>query len=691
MKAHPTITADIVVFMTLAGSVSLADHTPDPDTVTLVGSLQNLIPGAESCGMWNPACPMTYLAYDGEDDVWQGSFDIPAGSYEYKVALDDSWDESYGQNAGGTNILLAAPGGSVKFYYDHKSHWITDPVNHAIAVVAGSFQSEIGCAGDWNPGCLRSWLQDPDGDGIYSFSTDDIPAGSYTAKVAHNESWDEQYGVDGQPNGSNILFQVPPSALMTFDYDLTSHILTISSSDTLCGLAIAINGSAADPSTGNTTWGTHAPLGNLDNGLPHTLCGASTYDDNAFVGQGFNVVVTSGATQPPPNHNFAGFFEFDYSSFDPSFYQNHLIDIDGLNSSGVDLIDNVTLIGVGLVINDGHIISWSGSGAELDPATGNPIVRIEWTQVYDCNANGIPDNTEPDCNTNGIPDDCDITPPPYNCCETGHGTGCNDPDIEACVCAEDPFCCDSEWDDICVENVVSLGCGRCNSEDCNNNDIPDECDLQPPSHNCCETGHGPGCSDPVIEPCICGTDPFCCELEWDSICVANVESLGCGTCATDCNNNGVPDECDLEAPPHNCCGIGHGPGCSDLTITACVCAADPFCCDTDWDFTCVQEMQSLGCGWCNNDCNDNNVPDDCDPDADSDGVPDNCDACAGGVASGDTNANGFVELGDYAELSICLLGPTGGLPGGCECFDFDSDDHTTIRDVAAFQNLFNSP
>ena len=31
----------------------------------------------------------------------------------------------------------------------------------------GDFQSELGCAADGDPTCLRSWLQDPDGDGTW--------------------------------------------------------------------------------------------------------------------------------------------------------------------------------------------------------------------------------------------------------------------------------------------------------------------------------------------------------------------------------------------------------------------------------------------------------------------------------------------------------------------------------------------
>jgi hypothetical protein len=52
-------------------------------------------------------------------------------------------------------------------------------------------------------------VKDPDGDGIYSFSTRSLPAGNYETKVALNESWDENYGQDGARNGANIAFTVP--------------------------------------------------------------------------------------------------------------------------------------------------------------------------------------------------------------------------------------------------------------------------------------------------------------------------------------------------------------------------------------------------------------------------------------------------------------------------------------------------
>jgi glycosidase/fibronectin type 3 domain-containing protein len=217
----------ILISGVISPSPAFADHTTDPTSVTIAGSLQEEL----GCpGDWQPECSSTHLADNAEDDVWQATFNVPVGSWEYKAALNGTWDENYGLNAApnGANISVTAPGGNIKFYYDHKSHWITDSQNSVISTVPGSFQSELGCAGDWDPACLRSWLQDPDGDDTYSFSTTAITAGNYEAKVAINESWDENYGQGGVPNGANISFSVPiDNAPVTFDYNPDTHILTI--------------------------------------------------------------------------------------------------------------------------------------------------------------------------------------------------------------------------------------------------------------------------------------------------------------------------------------------------------------------------------------------------------------------------------------------------------------------------------
>ena len=76
------------------------------------------------------------------------------------------------------------------FYCSRQTGWVTEGVSTPIATVAGSFQDDIGCPAEWSPDCLRSWLQDPEGDGTFVFQTDAIPAGDYEAKVAVGLSWD---------------------------------------------------------------------------------------------------------------------------------------------------------------------------------------------------------------------------------------------------------------------------------------------------------------------------------------------------------------------------------------------------------------------------------------------------------------------------------------------------------------------
>ncbi len=149
---------------------------------------------------------------------------------------------------------------------------------------------------------------------------------------------------------------------------------------------------------------------------------------------------------------------------------------------------------------------------------------------------------DPDCNDNAIPDECDLGVGQHDCCDVGHGAGCSDAGIEACVCAEDRYCCLTEWDAVCVAEVIDLQCGTCPGRDCNANTVLDECEL---SHDCCDTGHGPGCSHPAIEACVCDIDRFCCAVTWDGQCVGLVAAESCGSCDPDCNANLIPDDCDF--------------------------------------------------------------------------------------------------------------------------------------------------
>ncbi|RIL00286.1 MAG: hypothetical protein DCC71_18780 [Proteobacteria bacterium] len=199
-----------------------------PASVTIAGSLQSEL----GCpGDWDPSCAVTNLAYDASDEVWQGSFSLPAGAFEYKAALNGSWDLHYGafaqQNGANLALDVAAPR-TVKFYYDDAMHWITDSLGSRIVTAPGSHQSELGCPGDWQPDCLRAWLQDPDGDGVYERTTTALPAGAYETKAAVGESWDENYGAGGVLNGPQIAFAVAEDfEPVTFRFDGATNELTV--------------------------------------------------------------------------------------------------------------------------------------------------------------------------------------------------------------------------------------------------------------------------------------------------------------------------------------------------------------------------------------------------------------------------------------------------------------------------------
>ena len=199
--------------------------------VTAAGSFNSEI----GCpGDWQPDCSAAQLSKRSNDGIYSATFAIPAGDYEYKVAIGGTWDENYGQGGvlGGANVALSvAADSAVTFYYNPVTHLFSTSADGPIITVAGNFQSELGCPGDWSPDCMVSWLTDPDGDGTYTYSTSDIPTGSYEAKVAHGLSWDENYGVDGVPGGANYTFSATAGKQTTFSYVLATHVLTITAND----------------------------------------------------------------------------------------------------------------------------------------------------------------------------------------------------------------------------------------------------------------------------------------------------------------------------------------------------------------------------------------------------------------------------------------------------------------------------
>eukprot|EP00484_Ammonia_sp_Unknown_P009763 CAMPEP_0197055448 /NCGR_PEP_ID=MMETSP1384-20130603/65562_1 /TAXON_ID=29189 /ORGANISM="Ammonia sp." /LENGTH=241 /DNA_ID=CAMNT_0042489031 /DNA_START=33 /DNA_END=758 /DNA_ORIENTATION=- len=99
--------------------------------------------------------------------------------------------------------------------------------------------------------------------------------------------------------------------------------------------------------------------------------------------------------------------------------------------------------------------------------------------------------------------------------------GCrNDRECSAIVCGGDQFCCNNQWDSVCVVQATAV---------CNNEEVPPCCGCTSPTNF-------NGClNDAVCEQAICGQDPFCCgededgQGSWDQICVNTAVQVCQGT------------------------------------------------------------------------------------------------------------------------------------------------------------------
>lgn len=89
--------------------------------VNLPGTYQD----QAGCGaQWDPACQATAME-EGDDGLFTLVVDLPAGDYEFKVALDGDWTVNYGSDGAqdGPNYTLSlAADSSVTFTYDPETH-----------------------------------------------------------------------------------------------------------------------------------------------------------------------------------------------------------------------------------------------------------------------------------------------------------------------------------------------------------------------------------------------------------------------------------------------------------------------------------------------------------------------------------------------------------------------------------------
>ena len=131
------------------------------------------------------------------------------------------------------------------------------------------------------------------------------------------------------------------------------------------------------------------------------------------------------------------------------------------------------------------------------------------------------------------PDDCGACEG-GDCCAAHPTTGCDDLACTELICPADPFCCATQWDQICADAALSqcescapvCGDGACvGAETCGTC----EGDCGPCEGDCCHPHPGTGCEDPACMELVCPSDPFCCETQWDGPCVGAAETQ-CAAC-----------------------------------------------------------------------------------------------------------------------------------------------------------------
>ncbi|MFE5838873.1 glycosidase [Arthrobacter sp. NPDC056493] len=95
-----------------------------PAAVAVAGDFNTLLGAPEN---WAPQYDEAQMKLDELDQLWKLSAEIPAGYYNFKIALNRSWEENYGAFGAfdGANHELHHSGGQLTIRYDHRTRDIT--------------------------------------------------------------------------------------------------------------------------------------------------------------------------------------------------------------------------------------------------------------------------------------------------------------------------------------------------------------------------------------------------------------------------------------------------------------------------------------------------------------------------------------------------------------------------------------
>lgn len=215
----------------IVGAIPLHTNAAAPTQVVLVGDLQKGLGNSEN---WDPKAEVTKMS-DSGSGYYTFKATLPAGTYEYKVALNGGWLESYGfgnytnpsgVDSGGNIKLTLSEEKEVTFYYNHDTHKIADSTYYTqvasdkLPRIVGTLQVPLGEPSNWAPESALSVLTDTDLDGVYTI-TKDVPKGDYKFKIVLGSTWDDQtYPKDDQ------LLSLPADLPVTFKYNANTEVVS---------------------------------------------------------------------------------------------------------------------------------------------------------------------------------------------------------------------------------------------------------------------------------------------------------------------------------------------------------------------------------------------------------------------------------------------------------------------------------
>ncbi|MCH6266952.1 alpha-amylase family glycosyl hydrolase [Neobacillus citreus] len=206
-----------LVVQTIAGTAFFhpAQTNAEGRIVTLVGDLQDELGGS---GEWNPADPATQMKLQ-ETGKYILTGKLPAGNYEYKIAINGTWDENYGADGArnGDNYKLSLDKETeVTFVYDDTTHRVTVPIelpDNQKPRIVGDIQPELNAGGEWSPSESTAILHDEDHDNVYTY-TAQVPKGKHEFKIVLGDNW----SAPAYP-ANNFVLNVLKDVSVTFFYN----------------------------------------------------------------------------------------------------------------------------------------------------------------------------------------------------------------------------------------------------------------------------------------------------------------------------------------------------------------------------------------------------------------------------------------------------------------------------------------